>query len=64
VENSDFSSLEIPQALGAPSKLAVTTTSPGHEIRFSSPMPWITAIVLSVAIWAVIGWFFSRLFHG
>jgi hypothetical protein len=27
----------------------------GHAMRFSSPFPWILAIVLSVGIWVVLG---------
>jgi hypothetical protein len=26
-----------------------------HAIRFSSPFPWILALVLSVAIWVILG---------
>jgi hypothetical protein len=36
--------------------LSIGTIETSEVIRFSSPMPWVLAIVLSVAIWAVMGW--------
>jgi hypothetical protein len=35
----------------------------GNGIRYSSPRPWILAIVLSLALWATLGWSAWRLFH-
>jgi hypothetical protein len=64
VEKPESSVLESPQAVDAPSKLVVTTTSPGRDIEFSSPMPWVMAIGLSVAIWALIGWSLWRFIYG
>src|SRR5262249_41296002 len=41
----------------------VETVSLGDSIRYSSPWPWIVAVVLSVALWSLFGclvwfWFF------
>jgi hypothetical protein len=37
--------------------------NPGHGIRYSSPWPWILAIVLSLMLWAMLGWYLWWLFH-
>jgi hypothetical protein len=55
---------EFRQDLVATAELPVTTTNSEQAIRFSSPMPWVLAIILSVAIWAVIGWSLWRLIYG
>jgi len=34
----------------------VETVNPSTGIRYSSPWPWILAIVLSLMLWAMIGW--------
>jgi hypothetical protein len=41
----------------------IETTNPGGVIRYSSPKPWILAIVLSLGLWAMLGWTLWRLFH-
>jgi hypothetical protein len=33
---------------------------PGGGLRYSSPLPWIVAIVLSSALWAMLGWLIWR----
>jgi hypothetical protein len=55
---------EFRQDVDATAELPAATTSPGHAIQFSSPMPWVLAIVLSVAIWAVMGWLLWRFIYG
>jgi hypothetical protein len=32
-------------------------------LRYSSPWPWVRAIVMSMMLWALIGWYFWSLFH-
>jgi len=39
------------------------TVNPNKVIRFSSVKPWILAIVLSLGLWAMLGWFLWWLFH-
>jgi len=39
------------------------TANPNKVIRFSSPWPWILAIVLSLALWAMLGWLIWWFFH-
>jgi hypothetical protein len=56
--------MKYPQDVDAPSKAPVGSTSSDRELRFSSPMPWILAIALSIALWAVIGWLIWRFLHG
>jgi hypothetical protein len=46
-----------------PGKVEVETVNPNKVIRYSSLKPWILAIVLSVGLWAVLGWFLWWLFH-
>lgn len=41
----------------------VETVNPNRITRYSSPMPWIVAIILSLALWATLGWFLWWLFH-
>jgi len=36
----------------------VEITDPGNSLRYSSPRPWILAIVLSLMLWATFGWYF------
>jgi hypothetical protein len=55
---------EFRQDVDARAELPAATTDPGQVIQFSSPMPWVLAIVLSVAIWAVMGWLLWRYIHG
>ena len=43
--------------------LKVETANPNKVIRFSSPKPWILATVLSLGLWAMLGWIIWRLFH-
>ena len=57
-------SYNYPQDVDVPSNVPVASSRAGHTIRFSSPMPWILAIVLSLAIWAAIGWSVWRYMHG
>jgi hypothetical protein len=62
---SRFSPSEFRQDVDAPVELPAATTDPGQQvIQFSSPMPWVLAIVLSVALWAVLGWVIWRFIHG
>jgi hypothetical protein len=57
--------MKYPHDVDAPSdEQPVVRASSGRAMRFSSPMPWILAIVLSVAIWALIGWSVWRFTHG
>ena len=46
-----------------PGKVEAETVNPNKVIRYSSLKPWILAIVLSVGLWAVLGWFLWWLFH-
>jgi hypothetical protein len=55
---------EFRQDVDAQAELPVTIASSDQPLRFSSPMPWLLAIVLSVAIWMVIGWFVWRVIYG
>jgi hypothetical protein len=55
---------EFRRDLDVATELPVATTNSEPAIRFSSPMPWVLAIVLSVAIWMVIGWSVWRLIYG
>jgi hypothetical protein len=43
--------------------LEIETTNPSGLIRYSSPKPWILAIVLSLGLWAMLGWFLWWLFQ-
>jgi hypothetical protein len=56
--------MNYPQDVDVPAKVPVASSNSGQTMRFSSPMPWILAIVLSLAIWAVIGWSVWRYIHG
>jgi hypothetical protein len=58
------SRLKFPEDVDAPLKSPGVVTQPGHAIAFSSPMPWLLAIVLSVAMWAALGWSVWRFVHG
>ena len=46
-----------------PGKVEAETVNPNKVIRFSSLKPWILAIVLSLGLWAMLGWFLWWLFH-
>jgi len=46
-----------------PGKVEAETVNPNKVIRYSSLKPWILAIVLSLGLWAVLGWFLWWLFH-
>jgi hypothetical protein len=46
-----------------PGKVEGETVNPNKVIRFSSPKPWILAIVLSLGLWAMLGCFLWWLFH-
>jgi len=46
-----------------PGKVEAEAVNPNKVIRFSSLKPWILAIVLSLGLWAMLGWFLWRLFH-
>jgi hypothetical protein len=35
----------------------------GGDLRYSSPWPWALAVVLSLMLWAMLGWYFWRLSH-
>jgi hypothetical protein len=52
--------MKYPHDVDTPSKSPIANTNSGRDIQFSSPMPWVLAIVLSVTIWAAIGWCFWR----
>jgi len=41
----------------------VETFNASKVIHYSSPWPWVLAIVLSVALWALLGWFLWRLIN-
>jgi hypothetical protein len=62
---SHFSSDESPVSVDILTNLLVATTDFGQAIRFSSPMPWVLAIVLSVGLWTVLGlsiwWLINRI---
>jgi hypothetical protein len=46
-----------------PGKVEAETVNPNKVIRYSSLKPWLLAIVLSLVLWAVLGWFLWWLFH-
>jgi hypothetical protein len=46
-----------------PHRRRIEIVNPGKEIRYSSPWPWILAIVLSLMLWAMLGWYLWWLFH-
>ena len=48
--------MNYPDDAEVPPKAPVASTSVGPTMRFSSPMPWVLAILLSVVLWAMIGW--------
>jgi hypothetical protein len=35
----------------------------GQTLRYSSPAPWIAAIILSLTLWAIVAWSIWRLFQ-
>jgi hypothetical protein len=55
---------EFRQDVDATVELPVAPARSDQPLRFSSPKPWLLAIVLSVAIWMVIGWLLWRLIYG
>jgi hypothetical protein len=59
-----LSRLKLPQDVDAPTELPGGMTGLGRDIAFSSPMPWLLAMALSVAIWVVLGWSVWRFVHG
>ena len=44
-------------------KVEAETVNPNKVIRYSSLKPWIFAIVLSLGLWAGVGWFLWSLLH-
>ena len=53
--------MNYPDDADAPIKVPAVSTSAGRTMRFSSPMPWIVAVVPSLTIWGMIGWMIWRL---
>jgi hypothetical protein len=45
------------------SRQRVKIIQPNNGLRYSSPWPWVRAILLSVMLWVMLGWYFWRLFH-
>jgi len=41
----------------------VEMIGPREGLRYSSPWPWVLATVLSLALWAMFGWYLWRLSH-
>ena len=56
-------SYNYPQDVDVPSNVPVASSRAGHTMRFSSPMPWILAIVLSLGLWAMLGVLLWWLLH-
>jgi hypothetical protein len=52
---SHFSPVSFSADANTRTNLPAASNDSGHAIRFSSQFPWILAIVLSVAIWVVLG---------
>jgi len=46
-----------------PGEVEAETVNPNKVIGFSSLKPWILAMVLSLGLWAMLGWFLWWLFH-
>jgi hypothetical protein len=53
----------VPRSTHPPPHLEVETANPHKAIRFSSPKPWILATVLSLGLWAMLGWIIWCLFR-
>ena len=62
----------VPRSTHRPPHIEVETVNPGSKletanpnkvIRFSSPKPWILATVLSLGLWAMLGWLIWWLSH-
>jgi hypothetical protein len=64
MEKLGLSRLKFSEDVNAKPKLPGVVTEPSRAIAFSSPMPWLLAIVLSLGIWAVLGWSVWRFVDG
>ena len=45
------------------SQQRVENIRPTDGLHYSSPWPWVRAMVMSAMLWAMIGWYFWSLFH-
>jgi len=37
--------------------------NPSEGLRYASPWPWVLAMALSLALWAMLAWYLWRLYH-